>query len=259
MPGIQTLARRQLAGYDRHQPGALFAGGSVTITLEEAYALQHEVARLRQQRGELVAGYKIGCVSKPVQLQLGLDRPVFGHVFETELHRSGVVLDSRNFDGLAIEGEFAVRLAEDIPDAGWLRAHPERAAAAAFAVIELHNYVFRNSTHTAEELIANNGMHAGAVLPPLEPKLHDPRILLDQAISVYRNSEVLGEGTGRALPGGPLGSLLHLAEHLSQFGQHLRRGQLVLTGSPLPLYRVDRGDHVAVRSKNADAITVVIS
>lgn len=46
--GIQALAKRQLADYDRHQPGTLFADGSATMTVEEAYALQNEVARLRQ-------------------------------------------------------------------------------------------------------------------------------------------------------------------------------------------------------------------
>lgn len=256
---LEALAKRQLADYDRHQPGSLFADGAVTMTVEEAYALQNEVARLRQDRGELVAGYKIGCVSKSVQSQVGLDRPVFGHVFETELRHSGVVLDSREFDGLAIEGELAVRLAEDIPDAEWVRTHPERVIAAAFAVIELHNYVFRNSILTAQELIGMNAMHAGVVLPFHEPEVHDPEVLLEEPISVCRNSEVLGTATGRALQGGPFGSVLWLAEHLSHFGRHLRRGQIVLTGSPLPLYRVAGGDHIAVISKSAATVTAVIS
>ncbi len=259
MLGIRELAKRQLADYDRHQPGTLFADGALAMTVEEAYALQHEVARLRQERGELVAGYKIGCVSKSVQSQLGLDRPVFGHVFHPELRRSGAVLDCREFDGLAIEGEFAVRLAEDVPDAEWLRIHSERVIATAFAVIELHNYVFRYPIHTAQELIGNNALHAGVVLPFLEPEVCDSGILLDQPISVCRNSQVLGTATGRALKGGPLGSVLWLANHLSHFGHHLRRGQIILTGSPLPLYRVARGDHLEVRSGNVEAITAVVS
>jgi 2-keto-4-pentenoate hydratase len=256
---IQALAKRQLADYDRHQPGALFAGGTVTITVEEAYALQHEVARLRQERGERIAGYKIGCASKLVQSQLGLNRPVFGHVFDTELRRSGAVLDSREFDGLAMEGEFAVRVAADIPDAAWLRTHPKQAISAAFAVIELHNYVFRDATPTAQELVGNNAMHAGVILPLHEPQVYDPEILLDEAISVCKNSDVLGAARGRDLENGPFGSIVWLAEHLSRFGRHLRRGQIVLTGSPLPLYPVAPGDRIAVLSKTADAITAFIS
>ena len=158
---IEQLARRQLSDYDRHQPGTLFAGYSIPMTVDDAYALQMAVARLRVERGEPVAGYKVGCVSPAVQAQLGLDRPVFGHVFATEIHGSGAVLNPDDFVGLAIEGEFAVRIARDIPDAHWLKVHPDEAISSAFAVIELHNYVFQNTPHNAQELIGNNAIHAG--------------------------------------------------------------------------------------------------
>jgi 2-keto-4-pentenoate hydratase len=246
MVGIQALAKRQLADYDRHQPGTLFANRTLNITVEEAYALQIEVARLREERGERIAGYKIGCISQTVQAQLGLHQPVFGHLYDSELRRSGAVLDSQAFDGLAIEGELAVRLAEDIPDAEWLRTHPRVAIATAFAVIELHNY---GPIHSAQELIGNNAMHAGVVLPLQEPPIFDLDALLDEPITVSMNAVVLGTATGRALQDGPFGSVVRLTQHLSQFGRRLRRGQIVLTGSPLPLYRLAQGDHIEVNCK----------
>lgn len=252
---IQELAARQLADYDAHQPGLQFANNPVAITVEQAYELQMEVARLRQKRGQPVVGYKVGCVSAQMQAQLGLDRPVFGHVHGTELHRSGAVLDPRQYDGLAIEGELAVRLAADIPTVEWwLRRCWREAIEAAFAVIELHNYVFRNSPYTAEELIAANAIHAGAVLPVEEPKIHDPDELLDTPLSVFKNGELLGVATGSELPGGPLGSVIRLAEHLAQFGRNLQRGQLILTGSPLPLYPVREEDRIEVRCEKLGVI-----
>lgn len=241
---IEQLAKRQLSDYDRHQPGSLFAGYSIPITVDDAYALQMAVARLREQRGEPVAGYKVGCISPVMQTQLGLDRPVFGHVFTTEIHRSGVVLNPDDFDGLAIEGEFAVRIARDIPDANWLQNHPDEAISSGFVVIELHNYVFRNSPHNAQELIGNNAIHAGVVLPPSEPPLNHPSALLNTSIQVSRNGAPLGTADGRALPEGPFGSVVQLARHLAGFGRSLRRGQIVLTGSALPLYRVAEGERI---------------
>lgn len=240
------MARRQLADYDRHRPGTLFADHAAEITIDEAYALQFEVARLRAARGEPASGYKVGCLSPAMQAQLGLERPVFGHVYTTELHRSGVVLDPECFEDLAVEGEFAVRLAEDIADARQLCDDSRPSISAAFPVIELHNYVFRNSPHTSQELIGNNAIHAGVVLPPEEPALERNADLQDAAISVAINGKVLGRATGRALPGGPVESLVRLVEHLSRFGLALRRGQIVLTGSPLPLYRVAGGDTIEV-------------
>lgn len=87
-PDIDQLARRQLADYDAACPGLLFAEPEFDLTVPEAYELQFKVASLRQLRGESVAGYKVGCVSPAVQEQLGLNQPLIGHIFATEVHRS---------------------------------------------------------------------------------------------------------------------------------------------------------------------------
>jgi len=217
------------------------------MSLEQAYELQFEVAALREQRGERLAGYKIGCISRTMQEQLGLDRPVFGHVWESELHPSGIVLSSANFENLAIEGEFAVRLAEDVATVESLRSAPGMFAAA-FVVIELHNYVFRGSTvNRAVELVANNAIHAGVVLSVEETPLSNPNGLLAGNLRVLRGSELLGEAAGRELDGGPLAGMVQLVEHLAKYGKKLRRGQIVLTGSPLPLWPVAAGDRIEVQ------------
>jgi len=229
------------------------------MTVDDAYALQMAVACLREQRGEPVAGYKVGCVSQVMQKQLGLDRPVFGHVFGTEIHSSGVVLNPGDFDGLAIEGEIAVRIARDIPDAAWLRTHPDEAISSGFAVIELHNYVFRNTPHNAQELIGNNAIHAGVVLPSSEPPVSDPATLLDTSIRVSRNGVTLGAADATALPEGPFGSVVRLAVHLARFGRFLRRGAIVLTGSPLPLYPVAAGERIEVNCDRSGTVVCHIS
>src|SRR2546428_676692 len=66
----QELARRMLADFDARTPGQLF-GEPLDLTTVQAYALQAEIARLREERGERVIGYKVGCTSAAVQQQLG--------------------------------------------------------------------------------------------------------------------------------------------------------------------------------------------
>jgi 2-keto-4-pentenoate hydratase len=246
---ISDLAIQQLHDYDRHRPGSVFENPGIALTIRDAYALQFEVARLREARGERIAGFKIGCVSPTMQAQLGIQEPVFGHVFETELHRSGVTLEPADYDGLAIEGEFAVRVDEDL-----------NAPSSGFAVIELHNYVVRNPPLTAQELIGNNAIHAGVVLPSKERRvLRSPVELFHEPITVLRNGQIAGTSTGGALPGGPLGSVARLVKHLAQFGKALHRNQIVLTGSPLPLYRTERGDRFEVRSEHFETIVAQVS
>jgi 2-keto-4-pentenoate hydratase len=257
MPDLRKLARKQLADYDAHDPGRAFDGHPPVESEADAYALQMEVAKLRILRGEQLAGYKIGCVSEVIKNQLGIDRSLFGHVWCSELHLSEAELDPTVYANLAIEGEFAVRLAADIPDPQWLQAHKRKALAAIFPVIELHNYVLR-STHTALELIANSGIHAGAVLPPEENSLTDPDSLLDEPISVYKNGENVGDCLGGAIPGGPYASLCELAGNLALHGIYLQQGQVVLTGTALPLYPVKGGDRIQVRTRNFGTVSTTV-
>ncbi len=244
---LDHLAAEQLKDFDRQHPGSSFSKPEVLLSVEQAYEVQHRVALLREQRGEHVAGYKIGCISRTMQNQLGLDRPVFGHVWQSELHASGSTLHATGFDGLAIEGEFAVRLADEVPSAQWLRQNPE-VLAEGFVVIELHNYVFRGSAdQRAAELIANNAIHAGVVLPVEQTPLENAEVLSSATVRVLRNGEILGEAAGSELESGPMASVIRLAEHLEKYGRRLRRGQVVLTGSPLPLWRVAVGDIIEVQ------------
>lgn len=251
---IKRLAQRQLADYDTHSPGHIFDRGSGFFSLHQAYELQRRVAELRIQRGELVAGYKLGCVSKAIQRQLGLNDPVMGYVFNSELHKTGTVLDPACYECLSVEGEFAFRLRENLPDPQrWLQNLTE-IIASVFVVIELHHFVFRAAAPTVQELIANNTMHAGVVLPERENSEFEPDQPLDEEITVIHNGKELGTAAGKSLPGGPVGSLRRLAEMLDRLGRKFEGGDIILTGSPLGLYRVLPGDHVQVRCQSAQPV-----
>ena len=235
---LQQLARRQLADYDARTPGTLFAEPEVadSLSLDDAYRIQLECARLRQARGEAVAGYKIGCVSEEVRRQLGVTHPVFGHVFENEIRKSGAALPNADFDQLGIEGELAVRMARDIDDPDALLTAPSEFIQEVLPVIELHHYVSRGAKPGAVELVANNALQAGIVACE-----HGADWKGAVEISVSINGEIQGTATFDPLP-----TLHELARRLEAHGLRLGRGQIALTGSPLPLYRVSPGDRIEV-------------
>ena len=53
---------RQWRDYQWGTPGTAFADPEISLTLDEAYPVQMEVARLRCTAGDAVAGYKVGCI-----------------------------------------------------------------------------------------------------------------------------------------------------------------------------------------------------
>ena len=160
---LSDAAARQLADYDAGQPGRMFGEG-VQLDVPEAYQLQAAVAKLRAQRGEHIIGYKVGCTSPTIRTQLGITHSVFGRLFDSEHHATGVTLACDRFDHLAIEGELAVELTRPPQQTDFADDAPRTIPACVgrvFPVIELHNHVLRGATKTASELIANNAIHAG--------------------------------------------------------------------------------------------------
>ena len=231
---FDLLAERMLRDYDQRTPGTLFADG-LRISLNDAQRLQDAVARLRQQRGEQVAGYKIGSVSPINQRRNGLSHPVWGRLWSTEQHNSGVTLSKADFANLAIEGEFAITLGRNI-NAG--DASPEKileSVERVLPVIELHNLVFRGVDPKGPELIANNAIHSGVVRGVSCSK---PPAPITTDLSIEMDGKLVDAWRDIKWPDNILPFVGWLADRLAQSGLSLQRGETILTGAlgpPLPV------------------------
>ena len=191
------LARQMLPVYDARTPGQLF-GEPLDLTTVQAYALQAEIARLRQQRGERVIGYKVGCTSPAVQQQLGIGEPIFARIFDTGCFPCGATLSYRCYANLAVEGELAVRLGRAVSAPSIGVDECRAAITSAFPVIELHHYVLRSPQPSLAELIASGGMHAGFVLAEEEPEVGLPDL---ESLSVWIDDQRMGMVAGADVTG----------------------------------------------------------
>lgn len=247
---VQALASRQLYDYDAREPGRAFAEPTFHLDLEDAYRVQIETAQLRVSRGERVAGYKIGCVSAVIRRQLGTEHAVFGHLFSDEVHASPASLRASEYCCLGIEGELALIVDKAIDDLDELREEPTRFVRETFPVIELHHYIFRGPKPSAAEVVANNALQAGIVVP----MDRDRTGLGDQAEITVAISD-RGEETATV---DPMETVHELASRLAAFGIKPRAGDILLTGSPLPLYSVGRGDRIRVECSGCAPVTAAV-
>ena len=231
---LQALALRQWRDYQWATPGGAFADPELLLTLEEAYAVQMEVARLRCAAGDAIAGYKVGCIGPGVVKQFGMSGPIHARLFRSEIHEPGCTLRHAAYANLAIEGEMALRIGDNAK------------IVAAFPVIELHHFVFRAPKKTLAELIANNGINAGAVVPRNGETMPPNHWRDAKTLSVSINGTTIDTGALWAMPGGATEALDWLRSDLDRFGEALKPGDLVLAGTPLGLHPVKAGDHVVV-------------
>ncbi len=244
---LQGLARRMLADYDAGTPGRS-PGEPFDLGIARAYALQAEIARLRERRGERVIGYKIGCTSRTIQAQLGVEEPIFGRLFDTGCHSSGARLDSARYANPAIEGELAIRLSRDLPSGPLTDDECAAAIGSVFPVIELHHYVLPQVGPPLAALIASGGMHGGLVLAMQETTCSGgfPAV---EGLEVTVDGRPVGMTREPWTMGGPATTLRWLSAHLAGWGLQLRRGQVILTGSPLPLFPVEPGSRVVAEAR----------
>jgi 2-keto-4-pentenoate hydratase len=239
---LEEMARRILTDFPGRTPGQICCE-VLNLTTAQAYGLQAEIARLREQRGERVIGYKVGCTSPAVQQQLGIGEPIFARVFDTGRFPSGHSLSFSGFANLAVEGELAVRLGRDVSASSVGGDDCRAAIASAFPVIELHHYVLRSPRPSLSELVASGGMHAGLVLAEHEAVVGLREL---ESLSVWIDDERVGQVSGADVTESAVRSLSWLADRLAEEGLTLARGQVVLTGSLLPLYTLRPGSRVVV-------------
>ena len=68
---LDIFSNKILEDYDNKNPSSIFKD-KIKINNEDALIIQSNVAKLRENRGEEIIGYKIGCVSKDTQKKWGL-------------------------------------------------------------------------------------------------------------------------------------------------------------------------------------------
>ena len=127
---IRKLALQQRSDYQNNNPGTCFDDLDFILDMNSAYELQDTVTDLRVTEGEDIIGYKVGCTGSGTTGQFGMQGPIRGTLFGSELLRNESELDFNLLTNLSIEGEMAVTIG----------ANGETISA--FPVIELHNFIF---------------------------------------------------------------------------------------------------------------------
>ncbi len=238
-----VLAAARLAG----RPWGGFDAGTGPSDEAAAYRLQ-AASFARRWPGIAPAGWKIGCTTPVMQAFLGIDHPCAGAVAGPAIHESGVVLDHADFVRPGVECELAVRLDADLPaaEAPFSRARVAAAVGAVMAAIEVvdDRYADFRALDTWT-LVADDFFQAAAVLGL--PCTDWRGLALDRiAGRLEIDGQPVGSGCGAAVLGHPLDALVWLADNRARFGQGLRAGAVVLTGSIVETRWVARDAEVTV-------------
>lgn len=225
------------------------------ITIEDAYKIQEHFVARRVAAGERIIGKKIGATSKPVQDFLGVYQPDFGMLTSGMVYQEGDTIDLGTMIQPKAEAELAFVLKADLKGPGITAMDVIRATDYVLPCFEIVDSRIVDWKIKIQDTVADN---ASCGLYVLGADKADPRKLDLPSVkmTVQKNGKFLSEGYGSAALGSPLTCVAWLANTLGQFGIKLEAGDVVLSGSLVPLEPVVGGDVMSLHCEGIGGCSV---
>lgn len=215
------------------------------IEIEDAYHISRIMLDERMRRdGETVVGKKIGVTSKAVQDMLGVFQPDFGFLTSAmEVPNEGSVKIADVMIQPRAEAEIAFLLKHDLVGPGVTEADVLGATEAIIPCFEIVDSRIHQWKIKIQDTIADNASCGVYVLGKerVDPHTVD---LPNLTVQVYKNGKPLSSGKGSAVQGNPLTAVAWLANTLGEFGIPFKAGEVILSGSLVPLEPVVPGDEM---------------
>jgi len=225
-----------------------------SLTLDAAYAVEAELARLRRESGRQTVGRKVGFANKAMWRVLKLQTLVWGHMYDDTVQyaKDGTAtLSIANLVAPRIEPEVVFKL----------KAAPA-AGADAGAVLEAVEWValgfeivdcpFPEWKFQAVDFVASFGLHAGVIVGTPRPvQSGDAAQLADLTIRLSKNGELVEEGYGKNSLRSPALCLGELASAIAARpgAEPLTAGELISTGSLTAAHPIAAGQRWEVVSE----------
>jgi 2-oxopent-4-enoate/cis-2-oxohex-4-enoate hydratase len=211
------------------------------LTIDDAYAISLYALGLRCANGEKVIGKKIGVTSKAVQDMLGVHQPDFGFLTDQMWINGDIDIDAKRLIAPRAEAEIAFVLKSALvgPD---ITADDVLAATESIApCFEIVDSRIEDWKIGIVDTIADNASCGVFVLGEARanPRDYD---LPSLRVTVTKNGNPLSEGYGSAVQGSPAEAVAWLANTLGSYGVTLDEGDVILSGSLVPLAPAEKGD-----------------
>jgi len=210
----------------------------------EAYAIQAEVAKLS---GQGIVGWKIAATSTAGQQHICVDGPIAGCLLSARALEGGARISLAGNHMKVAEAEFAFRMGTHLPK----RAESYSVAEVLDAIASLHPAIevpdsrYEDFARVgAAQLIADLACACWFVLGPATRADWRARDLAQHSVAAYRNGALAGQGSGANVLGDPRSALVWIANELSTYGDGLRAGDVVITGTCLTPVPVSAGDGI---------------
>jgi 2-keto-4-pentenoate hydratase len=204
--------------------------------------------------GAAPLGWKMAFGPVPAREALGLTGPVVGFLTDATLLRPGERCPLEGWTAPKLEPELAIHLAAPL-GAGTTAEQAAAAISGVSAAIELAD-VDRPATEL-EEVVAGDIYHRRVALSSDPPRRGLPAGPI--AVAVERNGEPLAATDDAEAAVGRLAELTaYAARYLAEFGCGLAPGEILISGSTVPLLDIAPGQEIVSRVAGVGEVGVLL-
>ncbi len=227
------------------------------IEIEDAYHISRAMLEARlADTGEQVVGKKIGVTSKAVQEMLGVYQPDFGFLTSgMEIPNNSEYRIAGNLIQPRAEAEIAFLLKKDLQGPGVTEADVLAATECIMPCFEIVDSRIDDWKIKIQDTIADNASCGVYVIgnEKTDPACVD---LPNLTVNVFKNGKHISTGKGSAVQGDPLTAVAWLANTLGEFGIPFKAGEVILSGSLVPLEPVEPGDQMHMELEGLGTATI---
>ncbi|KKK39249.1 2-keto-4-pentenoate hydratase [Mesobacillus campisalis] len=212
-----------------------------SLTVDEAYQVQLKTIEQKVSEGQRIVGKKIGLTSFAMQNLLGVDQPDYGHLLEhMEVKNKGEIALNTLFQP-KVEGEIAFILKKDLKGPSVTEQEVLEATDYIVPSLEIVDSRIKDWKIKLQDTIADNASCGLYVLGEQKVEL-EGLDLTKIEMSLYKNGELINQGTGADVLGHPAKCVAWLANKLSDYSVILKAGEVILSGALSAAVDAQKGD-----------------
>ena len=255
------LNPKTIAGLAEHLESAELNARDVTKITDEhpqmdwddAYAIQDEIRRRKEARGQRTAGLKAGLTSFGKMKQMGVDTPVFGFVSGYMARPDGGDIQMSELIHPKVEAEICVVTKAPLRGPGCHVGAVLAAVDFVVPAVEIIDSRYRDFKFDLKSVVADN-TSASRFVVGSRMRAIDGLDLRTLGVVLEKNGQIVAMAAGAAVLGHPLTAVAMLANHLGARGQEIPAGTFVMTGGVTEAIAVSAGDSVSVRFQDLGTV-----
>ena len=211
---------------------------------KEAYEIQLGYETLSKYE---LFGWKVAATSKDGQKHIGVDGPLAGRLIKEKSFSNNSKISLKNNFMKLVEAEFAFKLSKNFPVRDKLYNFSEvlDGIDSCIPAIELPDSRFKNYKKLGSNVLISDNACAGEFVINVNSGKSPTNIDLSNfEVHCYKNNSLISVGIGKNVLENPLKALMWLINELNSLEINVLRKQIILTGTCIKPFSVERKDNI---------------